>query len=105
MLPLSVPAAAVTVMSAEPLKLTPLMLRAVCSVVAVAALPVVEPLDPVTLPVIGFVTVSEPRVPTLVSDDAVTPAASVLPLSVPAAAVTVIPAVPSKFTPLMARAV
>ena len=38
--PVRVPAAAVTVMSAEPLKLTPLMFLAVCKVVAVEALPV-----------------------------------------------------------------
>jgi hypothetical protein len=38
-------------MSAEPLKDTPPMLRAVCRVVAVAALPVEEPEDPETLPV------------------------------------------------------
>lgn len=37
--PVNVPAAAVTVMSAEPLNDVPLMLRAVCNVVAVVALP------------------------------------------------------------------
>jgi hypothetical protein len=40
--PESVPAAAVTVISAEPLNDTPLMFLAVCSVVAVPALPVTE---------------------------------------------------------------
>ena len=44
-------------------------------------------------------------VPSEVSEEAVTPDASVLPLSVLAAAVTVIAAVPSKLTPLIARAV
>jgi hypothetical protein len=39
--PVRVPAVAVTVISAEPLNDTPLMLRAVASVVAVAAFPVV----------------------------------------------------------------
>jgi hypothetical protein len=39
--PVSVPASAATVMSALPLKLTPLMLRAVSNVVAVPALPVI----------------------------------------------------------------
>ena len=44
-------------------------------------------------------------VPTLVKEDAVTPEFRVVPVSVPAAAVTVIAAVPSKDTPLIARAV
>jgi hypothetical protein len=65
----------------------------------------VLPLEPVTLPVIGAVTVSPASVPTLVRLDAVTLDARVAPLNVPAAAVTVIAAVPSKFTPLIARAV
>ena len=81
------------------------IVRPVARAVAVAAFPVVLPLDPVTLPVIGLVTVSEPRVPTLVRLDAVTFDARVAPVSVPAAAATVIAAVPSKFTPLIARAV
>ena len=42
-LPDNVPAAAVTVMSALPLNDTPLMLLAVCNVVAVVALPDKEP--------------------------------------------------------------
>lgn len=40
--PVSVPAAAATVISAEPLNDTPLMFLAVCRVVAVPALPVTE---------------------------------------------------------------
>ena len=44
-------------------------------------------------------------VPTLVRLLAVTPLANVSPLNVPAAAVTVIAALPSKLTPLIARAV
>ncbi len=61
-LPVRVPAAAVTVMSAEPLKEVPLMLRAVCKIVAVPALPVMEP-------VMGLVTVKLVRVPTEVSEE------------------------------------
>lgn len=60
---------------------------------------------PVTLPAIGAVTVRVARVPTEVREDAVTPDDRVDPVSVPAAAVTVIAAVPSKATPLMFRAV
>ena len=63
------------------------------------------PLDPVTEPVIGLVTVRLPSVPTLVRLEAVTPEAKVEPLNVPAAAVTVMSAVPLKLTPLMERAV
>ena len=77
--PVSVPAAAVTVMSALPLKLTPLMFRAVVSVAA----------DPLTDPVIVFVTDKFVKVPTDVRLLAVTPDANVFPVSVPAAAVTV----------------
>tara|TARA_R110000868_G_scaffold410412_1_gene698381 strand:- start:22 stop:561 length:540 start_codon:yes stop_codon:yes gene_type:complete len=84
--PVSVPAAAVTVMFPVPLNEVPLIVLAVCKAVAVAAFPDVDPDAPVTLPVIGAVTVSEPRVPTDVSDDAVTPDANVEPVSVPAAA-------------------
>jgi len=75
-LPVSVPAAAVTVISELPLKLTPLMLRAVVSVAA----------DPFTDPVIVFVTDRFVKVPTLVRLLAVTPDARVFPVSVPAAA-------------------
>jgi hypothetical protein len=45
------------------------------------------------------------NVPTLVSEEAVTPLANVAPLNVPAAAVTVMSALPLKLTPLMLRAV
>ena len=77
--PVNVPAAAVTVMFVVPSNETPLMVRAVCRAVAVAALPVVEPEEPVMLPEIGLVTVRLVKVPTLVSDEAVTPAARVVP--------------------------
>jgi hypothetical protein len=81
-LPLRVPAAAVTVISAEPLKETPLMLRAVCRVVAVEALPVKAPVNVVAemlpVPVMLLVPIARVppivrlvRVPTLVSADAV----------------------------------
>ena len=53
----------------------------------------------------ALVTVRFVKVPTEVRLDAVTPAASVFPVSVPAAAVTVISAVPSNATPLIFRAV
>jgi hypothetical protein len=49
--PVSVPAAAVTVIAAVPSKFVPLIARAVARAVAVAALPVVEPEEPETLPV------------------------------------------------------
>ena len=52
-----------------------------------------------------LVTFKLPSVPTEVKLEAVTPLASVFPERVPAAAVTVISAVPSKLTPLMALAV
>jgi hypothetical protein len=68
------------------------------AVVAVAALPVI-------LPVIGLVTVRLVSVPTEVRDEASTLAAKVPPVNVPAAAVTVISAVPLKETPLIFRAV
>jgi hypothetical protein len=55
----------------------------------------------VTIPVTARLV----SVPTEVSDEAVTVAAIVDPLSVPAAAVTVIFPVPSKLTPLIVRAV
>ena len=68
------------------------------SVVTVAALPVM-------LPTIGLVTVRSVSVPKLVSEEAVTPEAKVVPVSVPAAAVTVMFPVPSKETPLIVLAV
>lgn len=57
------------------------------------------------LAITGVVNVGEASVPTLVNDDPVTPAAKLAPVSVPAAAVIVIGALPSKFVPFMARAV
>jgi hypothetical protein len=51
------------------------------------------------------VTVKLASVPTEVKDEAVTPDANVVPVNVPAAAVTVMSAVPLKDTPLMLRAV
>jgi hypothetical protein len=64
------------------------------SVVTVAALPV-------TLPLIGFVTVKFPSVPTDVNEELTTLLASVVPVSVPAAAVTVMFEAPVKVTPLI----
>ena len=54
--PVKVPAAAVTVISADPLNDTPLMFLAVCRVVAVEALPVRGPVKPVevNIPVDGL---------------------------------------------------
>jgi hypothetical protein len=57
--PVSVPAAAVTVMSALPLKLTPLISRAVSNVVAVPALPVIVVWSPVLVPLTAVVPVTE----------------------------------------------
>ena len=78
--PESVPAAAVTVMSAEPLKETPLISLAVCKTVADPAFPVAEPDEPVIDPVIGLVTVKLVRVPTEVRDDETTFEARVVPV-------------------------
>lgn len=103
--PVSVPAAAVIVMPAVPSKLTPLMARGVCSAVAVAALPVVEPDEPVTEPFIGLVTVRLASVPTLVREELTTVAFRTVPVRVLASAVTVISPVPSKVTPLILRPV
>ena len=50
-------------------------------------------------------TVNEANVPTEVSDEAVTPAARVAPVKVPAAAATVMSDVPLKLVPLIRRAV
>ena len=72
-LPDKVSAAAVIVIGAEPLKSTPLMARAVARMVAVPALPV-------TLPVIGLVTVRLARVPTEVREEAKTLAPKVVAL-------------------------
>lgn len=57
----------------------------------------------VATPIVGVTNVGE--LPKLVKLDAVTPEASVAPVSVPAAAVTVMFAVPSKDTPLIVLAV
>jgi hypothetical protein len=84
--PVSVPAAAATVMSALPSNATPLMFLGVAKVVAVAALPVVEPELPVTLPTMGLVTVRFVSVPTLVRLEPVTIALRLVPVKVPAAA-------------------
>jgi hypothetical protein len=96
--PVSVFAAAVTVMSADPSNATPLMFFVAASFVAVAAFPVIEP-------AIGFVTVRFASVPTDVSDEAVTVEFSVVPVSVPAAAATVMSVEPLNETPLIRRAV
>jgi hypothetical protein len=58
----------------------------VAKVVAVAALPVVEPELPVTLPTMGLVTVRFVSVPTLVRLEPVTVALRLVPVKVPAAA-------------------
>jgi len=94
--PVNVPASAAAdmVISAVPSKLTPLIVLAVCNAVAVAALPV-------TLPAIGLVTVKLPSVPTDVNEEVTTLLAKVVPVSVPAAAGTVMFAEPSKLTPLI----
>jgi hypothetical protein len=55
-------------------------------VVAVDALPVVEPELPVTLPTMGLVTVRLASVPTLVKLEPVTVALRLVPVKVPAAA-------------------
>jgi hypothetical protein len=61
--PDNVPAAAVTVIAALPLKFTPLIALAVASTVAVAALPVVEPELPLTFPVKAAVIVPALKLP------------------------------------------
>ena len=60
---------------------------------------------PLTLPTIVFVTVRLVKGPTLVKLELTTFGASVFPVKVPASAVTVIGAVPSNATPLMALGV
>lgn len=92
--PVKVPAAAVTVIGTEPSKLTPFIVFPGDNFVAVPAFPVIEP-------VIGLVTVRFPKVPTLVRLLVITEALKVLPVNVPAAAVTVIGADPSKLTPFI----
>ena len=59
--PVRVPAAAVTVMLALPSKLTPLMVRAVANLVAVSALPVSAPAN-----VVAVTVVNPPNVPVIV---------------------------------------
>jgi hypothetical protein len=73
-------------MSALPSNATPLMFLVVANFVAVAALPVVEPELPVTLPTMGLVTVRFASVPTEVRLEPVTVALRLLPVKVPAAA-------------------
>lgn len=95
---------------AVPLKLMPFM---VLGVVREAALPVVfwfnvGKVQFARLPDVGVPNsgvTNDGLVPKEVNEDAVTPEARVAPLNVPAAAVTVILAVPSKLTPFMVRAV
>ncbi len=84
--PVNVPAAAVTVISALPSNATPLMFFEAANLVAVAALPVVELELPVILPTMGLVTVRFVSVPTLVKLEPVTEALRLLPVRVPAAA-------------------
>jgi hypothetical protein len=62
------------------------MFLGVANFVAVAALPVVEPELPVTLPAMGLVTVRFASVPTEVRLEPVTVAFNVVPVKVPAAA-------------------
>jgi hypothetical protein len=105
--PVRVPASAVTVILDVPSKDTPLIVLAFSSAVAVAALPVISPVTfpvngPVKLPAVTPpVTASEPRVPTEVSDEFTTVAFKVLPVKVPAAAVTVMGALPSNRIPFI----
>ena len=63
--------------------------------------PIAVLLVPLVLIFVVPVTVNPESVPTLVSEEAVTPEFSVVPVNVPAAAVTVISAVPLKETPLI----
>ena len=72
--PVNVFALAATRISTVPLNTTPFIFLDVCKAEAVAALPV-------TLPLIGFVTVKLPNVPTEVSDELTTFGASVFPIN------------------------
>lgn len=124
--PVRVPAAAGTVIAAVPSKFTPLIALAVARAVAVAALPIVKDEDPVTLIVAvpaeilaavrlvrgAPVTAAnvpphcpEEILPTDVREEATTVLPIVVPVNVLAAAGTVMAAVPSKLTPLMARGI
>ena len=90
---------AVIVIFEVPSKDTPLIVLAFCKAVAVAAFPV-------TLPLIGAVTVKPVNVPTLVNDELTTLEASVVPVNAEASATAVIVIfdVPSKDTPLIVLA-
>ena len=66
---------------------------------------VVAPLPPFATAIVVPFQTPVAIVPTLVSEDAVTPAANVAPVSVPAAAVTVMFAVPSNEVPFIVLAV
>jgi hypothetical protein len=98
--PVRVPAAAVTVMSAEPLNDTPLMLRAVWRVVAVSALPPIErpeavPVRPVPAPEKEF-AVSDPTtsaLPVVVAPPLIVRPPACVPLPIVDDALTKIPTV------------
>ena len=85
----------------------PKFVKAAADVVApvppfsIATIPVTLVAVPDTLPVIVFVTFKFVNVPTEVRDEDTTELFKVLPVKVPAAAVTVILADPSKSVPLM----
>jgi hypothetical protein len=81
--PVNVPAAAVTVMGVDPSKFTPLIDCGAASFVAVPALPVTDP-------VMGLVTVKLVNVPTLVKLELTTLLAKVVPVNRPAGAEPVI---------------
>ena len=87
-----------TAIGEEPSKFIPLIVFPGDNFVAVPALPVTDP-------EIGLVTERLVRVPTLVRLLDTTEEFSIVPVSVPASAVIVIGAEPSKFTPLIARGV
>lgn len=83
-----------------------LAVLAFVAVVAELGMLVRDAPEPENVPAVTVpVTLSDPSVPTLVRDDAVTPDARVVPVRVPAAAVTVMSADPLNATPLMLRAV
>ena len=82
------------VIFAVPSNETPLIVLAVCSLVA-------DPAFPVILPEIALVTVKLAKVPTEVNDELRTVGFKIVPVNVPAAAVTVISVAPSKAVPLI----
>ena len=101
--PVSVPASAVTVIAALPSNGTPFIFLAVANFVAALAVPAVvaivaEAAFPLILPFIGFVTVKFDKVPTDVKLELITVAFKVVPVSVPAFAAIVISPVPSNAT-------